>query len=208
MSGVALWRPAFVLSALLLMVGGPQHPDGTMVEMLAHPNWVRAHSLMLAGFVVLFVGLLLFRANPLLPARTQRWTRYALVGTGLQVVEMVLHTASVVDHANLAAGSATPVLTTHLAAALVFYPAFSATVVGLIVVAARDGVLGSPWISWLGVVGLVANGIAPALVLSGFDDATLLFRLLMLFAVWLILSGLWGIRRTAERPAAGAQIFP
>ena len=79
---------------------------------------------------------------------------------------------------------------------------------GLIVVAARDGVLGSPWISWLGVVGLVANGIAPALVLSGFDDATFLFRLLMLFAVWLILSGLWGIRRTAARPAGGAQVLP
>ena len=208
MTRVAPWRPAFLLSALLLMIGGPQHPDGTMVEMLAHPAWVRAHSLMLAGFVVLFVGLLLFRASPSLPDRTQRWTRYALVGTGLQVVETVLHTASVVDHANLAAGSATPVLTTHLAAALVFYPAFSATVVGLIVVAASDGVLGSPWISWLGVVGLVANGIAPALVLSGFDDATLLFRLLMLFAVWLILSSLWGIRRTAERPAGGATVSP
>ena len=208
MSGVALWRPAFILSALLLMVGGPQHPEGTMVEMLGHPAWVRAHSLMLAGFVVLFVGLLLFRANPSFPDRTQRWTRYALVGTGLQVVEMVLHTAAVVDHANLAAGDATPVLTTHLAASLVFYPAFSATVVGLIVVAARDGVLGSPWISWLGVVGLVANGIAPALVLAGFDDARLLFRLLMLFAVWLILSSLWGIGRTAERPASGATVRP
>ena len=119
MSGVAVWRPAFILSALLLMVGAPQHPGGTMVEMLAHPAWVRAHSLMLAGFVALFVGLLFFRANPSLPDRTQRWTRYALVGTVLQIVEMVLHTAKVVDRANLAAGYATPVLTTHLAASLV-----------------------------------------------------------------------------------------
>ena len=37
MSGVALWRPAFILSALLLMVGGPQHPEGTMVEMSPRP---------------------------------------------------------------------------------------------------------------------------------------------------------------------------
>ena len=208
MSGVAVWRPAFILSALLLMVGAPQHPGGTMVEMLAHPAWVRAHSLMLAGFVALFVGLLFFRANPSLPDRTQRWTRYALVGTVLQIVEMVLHTAAVVDRANLAAGYATPVLTTHLAASLVFYPAFSATVVGLIVVAARDGVLGSPRISWLGVVGLIANGIAPALVLSGLNSARLLFRLLMLFVVWLIVSSMWGIRRTAERPAGGATVSP
>ena len=35
MNGVARWRPAFVFSALLLMVAGPQHPDGTMLEMLA-----------------------------------------------------------------------------------------------------------------------------------------------------------------------------
>ena len=207
MSGVALWRPAFILSALLLMVGGPQHPHGTMVEMLGHQAWVRAHSLMTAGFVALFVGLLFFKANPSLPDRTQRWTRYALVGTGLQIVERVLHTASVVDHANLAAGSETPVLTTHMAAALVFYPAFSATVVGLIIAAAKDGVLGSPWISWLGVVGLVANGIAPALILSGVENAQLLFRLLMLFGVWLVLSGVWGIRRT-ERPASGATVSP
>ncbi len=208
MSGVALWRPAFVLSAVLLMIGAPQHPDGSMVEMLGHPTWVRAHSLMLAGFVVLFVGLLVFRATPSLPDQTQRWTRYALIGTALQIVEMVLHTAAVVDHANLASGDATPVLMTHLAASLVFYPAFSATVVGLIVVAARDGVLGSPWISWLGVVGLVGNGIAPALVLSGVDNARLLFRLLILFAMWLVLSGMWGIRRTAEPPAEGATVSP
>ena len=37
MSGVALWRPAFVLAAVLLLVGGPQHPDGTLEEMLGHP---------------------------------------------------------------------------------------------------------------------------------------------------------------------------
>ena len=62
------------------------------------------------------------------------------------------------------------------AAALVFYPTFSATVVGLILAAAKD--------------------------------AKLLFRLLMLFAVWLILSSVWGIRRTAERPAGGATVSP
>ena len=115
-----------------------------------------------------------------------------MVGTALQIVEMVLHTAAVVDHGNLVAGQSTPVLTTHLAAAVVFYPAFSATVIGLIVVAAGDGVLGAPRISWLGVVGLGAWGIAPALVLSGIEDARYLFRLIMLFVVWLILSSLWG----------------
>ena len=175
-----------------------------MVEMLGHPAWVASHSLMLAGFVVLFVGLLVFRTTPTLPERTLRWTRYALVGGALMVVEMALHTAAVVDYENLDAGRATPVLTTHLAAAVIFYPIFSATVAGLLVVAAKERALGSPWISWLGVAGLVGNGLAPALVLSGFEDARLLFRLLMLFAVSLILSGAWRVQPASEGQAGGA----
>ena len=52
-----LWRPLFILAAMFILVGGPQHPDGTLAEMLGHPAWVRAHSLLLAGFVALLVGL-------------------------------------------------------------------------------------------------------------------------------------------------------
>ena len=88
-----LWRPLFILAAMFILVGGPQHPDGTLAEMLGHPAWVRAHSLLLAGFVALLVGLFFFRSNPTLPPTTRRWTRFAVIGTGLQTVEMVLHTA-------------------------------------------------------------------------------------------------------------------
>ncbi len=118
------------------------------------------------------------------------------------IVEMALHTAAVVDYENLVAGNATPVLTTHLAAAVIFYPAFSATMVGMIIAAGKDNVLGSTWISWLGVVGLVGNGIAPALVLSGLEDARYLFRLLMLFAVWLILAGIWRLESSKAGKAS------
>ncbi len=65
MNTSARWRSAFILSALLLMIGGPQHPDGTMVEMLGHPDWIPAHTLMLAGFGVLLVGLLAFSTTHL-----------------------------------------------------------------------------------------------------------------------------------------------
>ena len=204
MNTSARWRSAFILSALLLMIGGPQHPDGTMVEMLGHPDWIPAHTLMLAGFGVLLVGLLAFSTTPTLPTRARRWTRYALVGNALMIVEMALHTAAVVDYENLVAGNATPVLTAHLAAAVIFYPAFSATMVGLIIAAGKDNVLGSTWISWLGVVGLVGNGVAPALVLSGFEDARYLFRLLMLFAVWLILAGIWRLESSKAGKASDA----
>ena len=59
--------------------------------MLGHAAWVRTHSLMLAGFVALLVGLVVFRATPSLPDRTHRWTRYAIVGTALQVVDGAAH---------------------------------------------------------------------------------------------------------------------
>ena len=199
------WRLAFILSALLILVGGPQHPDGTMAEMLGHPAWFRAHSLLLAGFVALLVGLFFFRSSSTLPHATRRWTRFAVIGTVLQTVEMVLHTAAAVDHSNLVAGNATPVLTTHLVASVVFYPIFAATFVGLIVVAARDGVLGSRWISWLGIAGLVAHGAAPPLVGFGIEGARVLFPLLGLFALWLLLAGLWGFRSVSEDSDGGAE---
>ena len=96
-------------------------------------------------------------------------------------------------------------LTTHLAAAVVLYPIFAATFVGLIIVAARDGVLGSRWISWIGIVGLVAHGIAPPLVGSGIEGARILFPLLALFALWLILAGLWAFRRASQDSVGRAE---
>jgi hypothetical protein len=52
--------------------------------------------------------------------------------------------------------------------------------------------MGSPWIGWLGIAGAVANGQAPPLViLFKIEGARILFPLLLLFALWLILAGLW-----------------
>jgi hypothetical protein len=109
MPGSALWRLCFILSALCLMAGGPQHPGGTMAEMLGDRRWVPAHSLFLAGFVLLLAGLLLY-SRTLLPERTRRWLRFAVAGTILQAVEMAFHTAAVVDHDHLVAGILFPLL--------------------------------------------------------------------------------------------------
>ena len=111
---------------------------------------------------------------------------------------MVLHTAAVVDHTNLAEGNPTPVLTTHLAASVIVYPVFATLVAGLIVVAARERVVGSHWISWLGIAGVVAHGFAPPLVAFGFEGARLLFPLLTLFAAWLAFAALLGRGRPRQ----------
>lgn len=195
-----LWRVFFALSALFILTGGPQHPGGTMAEMLAHPKWVPSHTLLLAGFLSLLAGLILYQRTVALPDRTRRWVRLAAIGTALQAVEMVFHTASVVDHANLVAGRTTPVLTTHLWLSIALYPVFGLTMIGLILATARDRSLGSPWIAWLGILGALAHGAAAPLVV-GFEIqwAEILFPFLMLLALWLLLAALWPLRRTAER---------
>ncbi len=193
-----LWRPCFLLAGLLILIGGPRHPGGTMAEMLAHPDWVPAHALILAGFVALLAGLLAYRRAVPMPERTARWARLAVWGTVLQVIEMVLHTAASVDYANLVAGRATPVLTAHLGLTLVAYPLFALAIVGLILATARERTLASPWIAWLGVFGAVAHGAAPPLVVGfGLGQFRILFPCVMLLALWFVLAAFWPRRAAA-----------
>lgn len=198
------WRILFVVAALLLLAGGPQHPGGSMAEMLAHPKWFASHALVTAGFAAMLIGLVLFRRSAALPEPSERWRRLALIGTSLQVLEMIFHTAASVDHANLMAGRSTPILTTHLFLAVVCYPIFGATLIGFIVTAARDRVLGSIWISWLGILGALAHGAsAPLVVAGGFAWARILFPMVLLVAIWLLLAAFWPVRERAPGFAAG-----
>ena len=195
MSRAGLWRVFFILTALFIVVGGPQHPKGTMGEMLANPKWIPSHALLLAGFVAFLIGLLLYQRGVGLPDRTRRWARLAVVATILQSVEMTLHMAAAVDHANLMAGRTTPVLTTHLWMAVIVYPIFGLTLAGFILATARDRTLGSPWIAWIGILGVLAHGAsAPLVVAFKVPGAGILFPFLMLFAVWALLAGLWPVR--------------
>jgi len=194
------WRPLFLLSGVLILVGGMNHPrGGGMVGMLAHPNWVWSHSLMLLGFLALAAGLILYRrAAAPLPDRTSRWLRLALYGTVLQAIEMAFHTVSVVDGEHLSAGHPTPVLTTHLVLAVILYPVFATTIIGFIVATARDRTLGSPWIAWLGILGAAAHGLsAPLVVGLRIGQAGILFPMLLLLAIWLALAAVWPRRSPA-----------
>jgi hypothetical protein len=193
------WRPAFILAGALILIGGPRHPGGTMAEMLGDPNWTLAHVLMLGGFVALALGLIALGPESRLPVPVRRARRWALIGAGVQIVEMVLHTLASVDHANLMAGRATPILSTHLLLAVVAYPIFGAAMIVFIVVATRERTLGSPFIAWLGVIGAIGHGLAPPLtMLTTLPWARRLFPLLVLLALWAILAALWP--RRVEAP--------
>jgi hypothetical protein len=181
------WRIAFGVSAATLLAGGPLHPDGTMAEMLAHPEWFLSHILQLVSYGAMALGLWMFDSAVASPPSTRRWLRLAIAGTILQTIEMVFHTWAMVDHRHLVAGEPTPVLTTHLALAVVAYPIFALTAIGFVVAAARDRVLGTRWLAPVGVIGLLAHGLAAPLVVTlEIEAARILFPMVMLAALWLI----------------------
>ncbi len=195
-------RLCLIVGGVLISVGGPMHPGGTMVQMLADPIWFPSHAMITVGFLAFIVGLELLRRQGTTP-RVQRWLVLALAATVLQTIDMALHTMAYVDGPALAAEQATPVLDAHLAMTAVAYPVFGALLAVFMVVAGRERVLGSNWISWIGVTGCIGHGLAgPLTVVWGIPWAPILFPLIVLVAVWGILAGVWPSRARAATQVA------
>lgn len=203
-AGAHRWRLLLVASGALIIAGGMQHPrDGDMAQMLADPVWVLSHSLLLAGLVALLAGLVLLRRESVLGSRSRRWARFAVWVTAAEMVEMAVHTVAVVDAENLASGASTPVFTTHMTLAMIIYPIFGLVMAGFVVATARDRALASRWVAPLGVIGALAHSFALPLVSLGIPWAGILFPMLIVFALWLVLCGIWpGGRRSAVASAA------
>lgn len=166
---------------------------------------VPSHVVLLAGLALLTWLLFVFVRKHALTPRTRLWARLAVAGVGLETLELVLHTAPAVDHANAVAAHATPVLDAHLAMAIVAYPIFGVTVAGCIIVAAAQRALGTRWLAPLGSIGALAYGFAPLLnTLSPDAGLGVLFPMFMLFALWLMLTAaLPGWRPAEGGPEAG-----
>lgn len=183
------WRILLGLGGIVMAIGGPLHPTGeTMHSMLVDPNWFPSHLAQLIGFALMTLGIVRFRAQPLSPA-VRRWSGLGALAMGLQTIEMAFHLASMVDADNLAAGAATPVLSTHIFLAVTIYPLLAILMGGLIIVAGRTRELGNALIAPLGVAGLVAQAVAVVLV-AVFDmqAARIGFPLVMLFAAWTVIA--------------------
>jgi hypothetical protein len=195
-----------VLSGILLAAGGSMHPSGSMEQMLASPRWVPGHALVLAGYAALLTALVQLRRRRGVSHRARPWVRFAIVATAAQVVEMVAHTAAVSDLGNLTADVGTPVLTLHLMLAVFCYPLFALGIIGLIYAGARDHVLGSWWIGWLGVIGAVAQGIAAPMVIAGGDTRfAFLFAGVLPLAIWVVLAGLWPVRARSSSSSSSSR---
>ena len=198
---VRAWRALFVLGGSLVIAGGSQHPRGSMVDMLAHPDWLPSHAVALLGVVTLVAGLVCYRRAIAPSGSTRRWVTISIAVATLQAFEWGLHTFAYVDAARLAAGEATPVLTTHLWLATIIYTPFGIAVIGLIIAGVRERSLGSPWIAWLGIVGATTHGVVMILLfILELEQFEVLVWFSVLMALWFMLAGLWPARDRG-RPA-------
>jgi hypothetical protein len=196
------WRTCFVLSTICMGIGGPQHPDGTIPEMLADPIWFSAHAWVVASFVAMTAGLILFGRSAVLSQRVRWWLRIAVIVTAIQTADMVVHTAAYIDLANMLAGRATPVFTSHMLLTMIVYPIFGVLISAFIIVAARERALGNPWVAWIGVAGALAHGVAGFFTVAFDSEATrALFPLIMLVMVWALIVALMPERSTATIPS-------
>lgn len=207
MPRIPLWRAAFLLSGTAMMMGGPRHPSPhtdlpfreSLGHMLANPEWTPSHLLILSSFLLLFLGLALWRGRTELSGSAAGWARFALVAAGVACVEMTVHAAAVLDLERLRAGAATPILTTHLWLTLVANPLLGVALGGLALHGARLGRLGSWWIAWMAVLGGLAFGAAGVYVILTHDQrVSPLFAIgSSLLAFWMMFTALWPLRAPA-----------
>ena len=209
------WRLALGLSGLFLFAGGPLHPDGeagldfdgTTLAMLADPNWVPSHTLMLVSFIFLLLGLIGLARSGLPRDRLATLTKIAVVGAVLAVVEGVLHLAAVVDAEALRAGRPTPILNAHLALAILAYPAMGLSFAALAWFGGLNRVLTHPLVGAVGALGGISHGIAaPIVILSRDQRFSFLFMGAIFISIWLIVVGISHFRQphrgSLPRPSA------
>ena len=205
-----LWRPLFAAAGVLLAVGGSMHPEADdalefkeqLVVMMSNSSWVPGHSLMALSSMVLVAGLLLARRDSAWAA-AGRLLPLAVVAAAVNSVELVLHTASVVDKDQLAAGGMPPVAFAHLALAVVAYPLFGLTMAALAWRMAGSWAVPLRAVSAAAVLGGVANAVAaPATILLREPAFSVLFTGAVALALWMVVMGVAGLRQpTAVRVA-------
>src|ERR1044071_7656492 len=211
MSMISAWRAALFLSGVAMLMGGPRHPgprtdlpfNESTALMLASPEWVPSHLLILASYLLLLVGIALWARQAELSDGARRWSRWALLAAGVGVVEMAFHAAAVLDLGHLRARQATPILTTHLALTAFANPLLGLTVAAVALHGARARRLGSRWIGWMAVLGGAAYGFAGTYVVLTHDQrVSPLFAIgASLLAFWLLLAAVWPVAAPAPARA-------
>ncbi len=177
--------------------------------MMDDGTWVLGHALLAVGSALFFAGLLVVR-------RTGAWSaashalRFAVVATVINTLELVFHTAAVIDKDALAGGDWPPLALIHLGLAVIAYPLFGAAVVWLAWRLLRTWNLPLRVFSVAGIVGGIANALAaPLTILLRDPDYAFLFPIGGIgISLWLTVVGLAGSREELTQPLASGQATP
>ena len=203
-----MWRMLFIAGGLLYLAGGVQHPRGSMLDMLRDPVWFRSHFIILIGLVLITMALVIIRRNDT-SRSLDRWILLAAIATFLEAIEMAVHTIAMIDADALAAGHSTPTLTTHLLMATTIYPIFGIVMLIFIFKAQREGVLGSPWVGWIGMIGALAHGLVMGLMWLEVPWARVLFPIAAIsLSLWYMLAGIWPARERVSSTSVGEAEMP
>ena len=184
-----------------MLIGGALHPagleDAPFMEhtavMLRNPVWPTSHAFSLLGSLLLLTGLLLARQDAdVAEAVGPRLLRIAVVGNAVWCIEGLAHLLAYRDLDALVSGGPTPILSVHLAMAVVSYPLGNFP---LVLVGPRLGRNWQPLVrvfAWLGAIGGLVYGVsAPIVVLNQDQGYGILFPIgATLVAVWLLAAGL------------------
>lgn len=212
-AGNRVWPWAFAAGGVLFLIGGALHPDEdsslpeaeATADFIGAPTWIPAHTLILIGSLGFAIGLFaLARSRMSLSTAAQRAAWVAAIGAALFFIESFFHLAAFADEDAALAGNATPLLSTHMAMALVVYPLFTFALAALAVLS-RD-TLTHPVIGILGAIGAVIFGLAPALAgLAGIEALGWMFPVGgIALALWFTVVGVTGLIRSTRRSGAFA----
>ncbi len=169
------WRPVLVVSGLLLFIGGGMHPSApeglsfrdNLAAMMEDDAWVPGHALMAVSSALLVVGLMMIRRRNSWP-EAAKVLPVAVAAAAFNTFELILHTASVVDKEELAAGESPLIAMAHLTAAVIGYPLFGIAIAVLAWKLLRSW---SAPLRAVSIVGGIANALsAPIAIVSQKND--------------------------------------
>jgi hypothetical protein len=201
------WRPLMAAAGLVLLVAGGMHPDApndlsfrdTLAAMMDDGKWVPAHALLTVSMVLLAAGLVAARRRGVWPAAA-RLLPFAILAAAVNTVEAVLHTVSVVDTDELAAGESPPIAVAHLVAAVIAYPMLGVAVAALAWKLMPSWSPGWRAFSIIAMIGGIAYTLStPLVVVARLGDADFLFPLGAIpMALWFTLVGIVGVRPSSR----------
>jgi hypothetical protein len=205
-----VWRILVAAGGVLILVGGSMHPDGataetieaTLADMIVghEGQWVAAHGLYTVGLGFLCLGFAGARRARAWPTAEQALP-FAIGAAALATVDLAIHTLSVIDGEELAAGAMPTLTKFHLVLSVVGGVVFG---VALALLAWR---VMKPWSGGLlligaaGILGGVATALAVPVVIATDSDA--LFPIAgIATTVWAIGAALAGYRAHRIVPEA------